>query len=166
MNRIDTDLYSEILEGLYMGGTANEDIICYPKSVGIIGEKSEFDSVATLYASAHPVTWGISERRFGFPDSALDEKNLPEIHAIAEWVYSEWKRQRRVLVRCQAGWNRSGIVVALTLMLDGYRADDAIDLIRARRSPNALCNKDFVAYLNSLCEKKDEKRILDVSEVQ
>ena len=166
MNGIDTGLYSKILDGLYMGGTADEDIICYPKSLGQIGEKSEFDSVATLYASAHPFSWGVSERRFGFPDSALDEKNLPEIHAIAEWVYSEWQRQRRVRVRCQAGWNRSGLVVALALMLDGYKAEEAIALIRTRRSPNALGNKDFVAHLNSLCEKKEDKHILDVSEVQ
>jgi Dual specificity phosphatase, catalytic domain len=157
MNGIDTGLYSKILDGLYMGGTADEDIICYPKSLGQIGEKSEFDSVATLYASAHPFSWGVSERRFGFPDSALDAKNLPEIHAISEWVHSEWKQGKRVLARCQAGWNRSGIILALVLMLDGYKAEDAIALIRARRSPNALCNKDFVAYLNSLCAKNRDK---------
>lgn len=44
-------------------------------------------------------------------------------------------------------------------LFGGYTPKDAIDLIRAGRSPNALCNKDFVAYLKSLCEKKDEKRI-------
>ena len=152
MNGIDTDLYSEILEGLYMGGTADDDIICYPKSVGIIGEKSEFDSVATLYASAHPVGWGVTERRFGFPDSVLDENILPDIHAMADWVYDEWKSGKKVLVRCQAGWNRSGLVTALVLMKDGHEAKGAIDLIRARRSPNALCNKDFAAYLKSICE--------------
>jgi len=157
MNGIETELYSEILPGLFMGGTADDDIICYPKSVGLIGAISEFDSVATLYASAHPVSWGVSERRFGFPDSALDDKNLPEIHAIAEWLHSEWKQGKRVLARCQAGWNRSGIIMAMALMLDGYRADDAVALIRTRRSPNALCNKDFVAYLNNLCEKNRDK---------
>lgn len=51
-------------------------------------------------------------------------------------------------------------------LFGGYTPKDAINLIRARRGSNALFNKDFVAYLNSLCEKKDERRILDVSEVQ
>jgi hypothetical protein len=150
MNGISSELYSEILPGLFMGGTADEDIICYPKKIGVIGEKSKFDSVATLYASAHPVGWGISERRFGFPDSALDENILPDIYAIADWVYEEWKSGKKVLVRCQAGWNRSGLVTALALIKNGYTPQDAIDLIRARRSPYALCNVDFVKSLKDL----------------
>ena len=92
----------------------------------------------------------MAERRFGFPDSALDENNLTEIHAIADWVYDEWKSGKKVLVRCQAGWNRSGLVTSLALMKDGHKAKDAIDLIRARRSPHALCNADFVRYLENL----------------
>ena len=166
MNGIDTDLYSEILEGLYMGGTADDDVVDVAKPLRNLSEVQEFDSVVTCYSWAHPVGWGVSERRYGFPDSALSEKDIPEIHDIAEWAHREWKRGRRVLFRCQAGLNRSSLCASLVLMKEGYDPKDAIDLIRARRSPNALCNKDFVAYLNSLCEKKDDKRILDVSEVQ
>ena len=89
-------------------------------------------------------------RRLAIPDSALDENNLPDIHAIADWVYNEWKFGKNVLVRCQVGWNRSGLVTALALMKDGHKAKDAIDLIRVRRSPHALCNEDFVSYLRGL----------------
>jgi protein-tyrosine phosphatase len=124
----------------------------FPKQYPIWNQEKLFDSVATLYAVAHPVGWGISERRFGFPDSALDEENLPEIHAMADWVYDEWKSGKKVLVRCQAGWNRSGLVTALALMKDGHKVKDAIDLIRARRSPHALCNQDFVRYLEDLSQ--------------
>jgi protein-tyrosine phosphatase len=67
---------------------------------------------------------------------------------------SEWKSGKKVLVRCQAGWNRSGLVTALALMKDGHKAKDAIDLIRARRSPHALCNEDFVRYLEDLSRTK------------
>jgi len=56
------------------------------------------------------------------------------------------------LVRCQMGWNRSGIITALALIKDGYKPKDAIDLIRARRSPHALCNADFVRYLEDLSQ--------------
>ena len=90
----------------------------------------------------------------GFPDSVLSEKDIPEIHSLVDWIYDEWKSGKKVLVRCQAGWNRSGICVALTLMKDGYKAKDAIDLIRARRSPHALCNEDFVRYLEDLSRTK------------
>ena len=38
------------------------------------------------------------------------------------------------------------------LMKDGHKAKDAIDLIRARRSPHALCNEDFVRYLEDLAD--------------
>jgi hypothetical protein len=42
----------------------------------------------------------------------------------------------------------------LALMKDGHKAKDAIDLIRARRSPHALCNEDFVRYLEDLSRTK------------
>ena len=146
----EQDLYSEILPGLWQGGTHNFDTLEFPKQYPIWNQEKLFDSVATLYAVAHPVGWGISERRFGFPDSALDEANLPEIHAMADWVYDEWKSGKKVLVRCQAGWNRSGLITALILMKEGYTADEAIALIRKTRSPHALCNKKFEKFLREL----------------
>ena len=144
------DLYSEILPGLWQGGTHDFDTLEFPKEYPIWKSQREFDSVATLYAIAHPVGWGVAERRYGFPDSVLSEKDIPEIHSIADWAYMEWKAGKRVLIRCQAGLNRSGICMALVLMKDGYGPKHAIDLIRARRSPHALCNADFVRYLENL----------------
>lgn len=151
--QIEDDLYSEILPGLWQGGTDDFDILEFPKRYPSLDSTKEFDSVATLYAIAHPVSWGIAERRFGFPDSALNRKNLPEIHSIADWVYSEWKAGKKVLVRCQAGLNRSGLVIALVLIKDNYAPKDAIDLIRTRRSPYALFNSDFVKYLQEISNK-------------
>ena len=92
---------------------------------------------------------------------AVDEANLPEIHAIADWVYGEWKSGKKVLVRCQMGWNRSGIITALALIKDGYKPKDAIDLIRARRSPHALCNEDFVRYLERLPREGSLSSVLE-----
>lgn len=42
------------------------------------------------------------------------------------------------------GYNRSGLLAAFILLRLGVKADDAIDLIRQRRSPFALCNAHFV----------------------
>jgi len=155
------DLYSEILPGLWQGGTHDFDTLEFPKEYPIWKSQREFDSVATLYAIAHPVGWGVAERRYGFPDSALSEKDIPEIHDIAEWAHREWKAGKKVLIRCQAGLNRSGICMALVLMKDGYGPKHAVDIIRARRSPHALCNADFVRYLEGLAShslKTLEKR--------
>ena len=52
-----------------------------------------------------------------------------------------------VLVRCQAGLNRSGLVTALVLLLAGWEPGDAVRHIRARRSPHALFNRHFVRRL-------------------
>ena len=51
------------------------------------------------------------------------------------------------LIHCQAGLNRSNIVAALVLMAGGTTASDAIHLLRKRRSPAVLCNRDFEEWL-------------------
>lgn len=50
---------------------------------------------------------------------------------------------KKVLVHCQAGLNRSGVVTALTLINLGLTAEDAIALMREKRSPLVLCNEAF-----------------------
>jgi protein-tyrosine phosphatase len=52
----------------------------------------------------------------------------------------------RVLITCQQGRNRSGLVMALTLMELGMRADKAVRLIKSARK-NALTNDYFVMFL-------------------
>ena len=54
-----------------------------------------------------------------------------------------------VLVHCQAGLNRSSLVVADYLMRhEGMTADQAIATVR-RRSPACLCNPDFESWLRA-----------------
>ena len=53
------------------------------------------------------------------------------------------------MIRCQAGINRSGLVVALLLMRDGMSAEDAINLIRKKRSEWALSNDHFNQYIRN-----------------
>jgi hypothetical protein len=142
-------LWSEVEPGLWMGGTADDDVTRYGKSTPAITNE-HFDTVVTLYAQANPVDWYVKEIRLGFFDHSevdLDEHDLA--HA-ARAAFRDWSRGKRVLVRCQAGWNRSGLITALTLMLAGRSAEDAIELIRERRSPHALCNSDFVGWLRTI----------------
>lgn len=141
-------LWSEILPGLWMGGTADNDVTSRGTGEPAI-TPAHFDTVVTLYAWASPVDWYVKEIRLGFFDHSevdLDEHDLA--HAVRA-AYRDWKRGKRVLVRCQAGWNRSGLIMALVLMLDGLSPDEAIDLLRERRSPFALCNSDFVSWLHT-----------------
>ena len=106
-----------------------------------------FDAVVTLYAWARPVSWQVAELRYGFGDGALDTVDLERIVAAAVWAHARWAAGDRVLVRCQAGLNRSGLVTALVLMLAGWEPADAVRQLRVARSPHALCNAAFVAWL-------------------
>ncbi|MFD4032735.1 hypothetical protein ACFWVP_20040 [Streptomyces sp. NPDC058637] len=59
------------------------------------------------------------------------------------------RNDRNILVRCHSGYNRSGLVVAQTLIELGQDPTTAIALIRQRRSPWALHNQTFEQYLNT-----------------
>jgi hypothetical protein len=66
--------------------------------------------------------------------------------ALADLVADLRRAGKRMLIHCAGGMNRSGLLVAAALVRDGMSAQDAIDLIRARR-PGALSNRQFVQHL-------------------
>lgn len=141
-------LWSEILPGLWQGGTAWEDDIRGRYALNVSGITKElFDFVVTLYGWAKPVDWLVSEYRYAVYDSNVEHMDLERIEEIVDLAHSAWKRGEKVLIRCQAGWNRSGLVMALVLMKEGRTAQQAITLIRERRSPHALCNNRFEKFL-------------------
>ena len=146
----EQDLFSEILPNLYMGGTGDHDIVQFGKRLPQLHEREEFDSVVTCYSYAQPMSWYVHENRYGFADGPIDNKTFIKVQELASWLHSEWKSGKKCLSRCQAGLNRSGAVIAVVLMIEGYSADEAIALIREKRDPNALFNPDFVRYLQQL----------------
>jgi protein-tyrosine phosphatase len=83
-------------------------------------------------------------------DDAVD----PKVRDIAVFVASLVRSERKVLVHCTEGLNRSGIVVARALMEMGHSAGEAIDLVRRRRGTSvdgfpALGNPGFVDWLRA-----------------
>ena len=147
MNYEITPLYSEVAPNLFMGGTDDVATIDQVQPLRNFEGNNEFDCVVTLYAWAAPANWGVEERRFGFPDSSIIEEYIPTIVELAHWAHSKWAAGKRVNIRCQAGLNRSGLVTALTLMISGMSADEAIDTLRAKRSSYALCNGEYEHWL-------------------
>lgn len=141
------DLYSEILPGLYMGGTMDGDTVNNPLRLADLETPQFFDSVVTLYSWAHPMGWGVEEVRYGFGDADMSGVDVARILRIAKWAKDQWSQGQTVLIRCQAGLNRSGLLTALTLMHAGHTAEEAIKLIRSKRAEIALCNDDFVDWL-------------------
>jgi hypothetical protein len=141
----------EIVPGLWQGGTEDDHVVGRRVPAdhhGVFsGRAPRFDVVVTLYADAQPAPWGVEELRFGFPDAELTPAFAERAIALARHAHRRWKDGARVLVRCQAGVNRSGLVTALVLMLEGMDARDAIGLIRANRAPAVLANRAFVRWL-------------------
>ena len=143
-----TELWSEVAKGLFMGGTADDDVDIQ-KTVPAI-QKKDFDTVVTAYAWANPCDWFVKEIRFGFYDGTMEDFDPAELEDIVSIAHADWKKGKRVLTRCQAGLNRSSLFCALIMMKEGYTADEAISLIREKRSGYALFNKKFVEYLKSI----------------
>jgi hypothetical protein len=139
------DLWSEVLPGLWQGGTDDNDVFDQLEKPMIT--KKQFDLVVTAYSLANPVDWFVKELRFGFYDSDMRDFEPNDLQGIVRMAHAEWKRGQRVLIRCQAGMNRSGLIMALILIREGYTAEDAIDLIRAKRSKHALFNGRFEKWL-------------------
>jgi hypothetical protein len=79
------------------------------------------------------------------------EVDFNTFEQAADLVIDWLNEGQKVLVHCQAGLNRSSFVVARVLMRKyGMTADQAIDLIREKRSNMCLCNDAFRAYLKGL----------------
>jgi hypothetical protein len=147
---IQPPLYSEILPGLFIGGTDDNDVIQNPIRVNVSSHMEEFQAVATLYAFANPMSWGVLENRFGFPDSEISSTHKEAVRNLADWLHAQWTLGKKSLSRCQAGLNRSSLVVALVLLKEGYTATEAIEIIRERRSQYALFNTHFVDFIHEV----------------
>jgi hypothetical protein len=154
------NLYSEILPNLFISGTLDEDVVQRGKSTLSLAQPAPFDSVVCMHGHANPIGYCVREQRFGIADAELDDELKPEIRQIAQWLHSEWKLGKRVAAKCQAGWNRSGLIAALVLLQEGFTSDDVVSLIREKRSPNALCNPHFVAFIREVYEQEFAKEAL------
>ena len=141
-----TSLYSEIAPNLFMGGTDDNDVI-HNAASGRRRTDLPFDSIVTMYAWAQPADWKVQEFRYGVPDAAIELIDLARLKQAVDFGYGRWMAGDRLLVRCQAGLNRSGLVTALILMTSGLDADSAISLIRSNRADIALFNEHYVAWL-------------------
>ena len=134
---------TEILPGLWQGGTSESSLLGQPTKPSHSRGRRPFDLIVTLYAVEQPAPWGVEEIRYGFPDAELDPRDLDRVREVADYAAERWKAGDRVLIRCQAGVNRSGLVTALVLLAEGWRPRRILEHLRACRSPNVLSNSDF-----------------------
>lgn len=136
--------WDEVYPGLYVGGhDAQAGVDCKVAD--------QFDLVVSLYER---YGWGPGEGvvhlTHRMMDGELEEGHHSRLHELAEHVQWAIERGEKVLVRCQAGLNRSSLVAALALIKIGLAPEEAIQRIRTHRSPYALFNQHFETYLRSL----------------
>lgn len=132
---LDVPLISHVEGGLWQGGCRQG-----------VRLPDEFDFVLSLYPweeyELGPNTDRLEVRLY----DALDQE-LHQVDDLALQVNRLLEDGENVLVHCQAGLNRSGLVAARVLTLRGYTGVEAISLLRAQRSPLVLCNKTFENYI-------------------
>ncbi|MDG9721816.1 MULTISPECIES: protein-tyrosine phosphatase family protein [unclassified Streptomyces] len=139
--------WDEIVPGLWMGGHEFERQ-AGERELAVV--RDEFDLVQTLLRlPGHGPDEGVEHHVWPIPDGPLDGTQLAGVIRLAEAAGEALDRGRKVLVRCYHGYNRSGLVVAHTLVRRGGTAEEAVRLIRARRSRWALHNDLFVEYLRA-----------------
>lgn len=135
----DAAFISHIEGNLWQGGTQAglvlpEGIVhlisLYPWEKYTINHELRSETYVEMYDAFGPVT----------PDVAA------QVDQIAAQV-NECVADGPTVVLCQAGLNRSGLVAARSLMLRGWSADDAIALLKDRRSDAVLCNSAFRRWL-------------------
>jgi Predicted protein-tyrosine phosphatase len=144
-----TEPYSEIIPGLWMGGHYRADRD--DQTLGVpVKVTDEFGLVVSLFQTdLHDCgpDRGIPEIVFRIPDGPLDKCQRRVAQDLANLIVHALSGNLKVLVRCQAGYNRSGLVVAYALMALDFSPIGAVLQVREKRSFWALCNSDFLDYL-------------------
>lgn len=146
----------EIAPHLYMGSM--------PTTFGASHANAGFAALALCAAEFQPRNRefaGIEVLRAMLDDSGppLTRREAQEAEAVAKRVAELVGQKRNVLVTCQMGVNRSGLVTALALQHLGYDREASIERVRAKRGERIrellgprwkpLCNKSFVHYLTT-----------------
>lgn len=129
----------EVSLGLWQGGFES------PRTA----PRGRFDVVVNLAAALgrsvpvdYPglyIEWAI-EDSVELPD---EDTLIPLVELLRELIH----QRKMILVHCQAGLNRSGLVVGLILRHMGATGEQAVERIRVARDEFCLCNADFERYV-------------------
>ncbi|MEW2415520.1 protein phosphatase [Streptomyces sp. NPDC046866] len=139
--------WDEIVPGLWMGGHFWVDGLGETRQA-VVG--SDFDLVISLFTRpGHGPAPDVEHRLAEIPDGPLTAAQLRSVQQAADEAGKAVRGGRAALVRCHAGYNRSGLVVAQALIGLGHGAAGAVGLVRRRRSPWALNNRLFEEYLTT-----------------
>ncbi|KRB76596.1 hypothetical protein ASE01_15945 [Nocardioides sp. Root190] len=137
--------WNEVVPGLFQGG---HDVLSQARTC-VVGD--EFDLVISMVTRAgYGPADGVEHHVLRMADAAVDQGIARRVAELAGVAAAAVRDGRSVLVRCSGGLNRSGLMVASTLVELGHDVPSAIDLVRRARGPWALTNPMFVRHLHTL----------------
>jgi hypothetical protein len=140
------DPWNEVVPGLFQGG---HDVRSQSRTACVVTD--EFDLVVSLAVrEGYGPPDGVEHHVARMADAGVDGAVAHRVDELSVLAADAVSAGRRVLVRCSGGLNRSGLVVAATLVRLGHAPDEAIGLVRSARGPWALTNPAFVTHLRDL----------------
>lgn len=142
--------WDEVMPNLWIGGHfcqlyGSVDGLCFPGQ--------NFTHVVSLHREADArfkPGHGVEHVYYEIDDDdteELDAAHRTGLDELADAVWWAVWNGEKVLVRCAAGLNRSGLLTGLVLLRFGKSAEEAMALMRKVRSPYVLINHRFAAYL-------------------
>lgn len=132
----DVPFISHIEGNLWVGGC--ETGLILPKNILHVVSLYPWER----YKIGHKIA---SESYHYFYDA--DVPDAGQIRAVADYVRTFCLSDAPTLLHCQAGLNRSNLIAAVVLIDAGRTAEEAIALLREKRSPAVLCNRKFSRWL-------------------
>ncbi len=137
------DPWNEVVPGLFQGG---HDVRSQSRTACVVTD--QFDLVVSMTTrEGYGPGEGVEHHVARMADAGVDAGIAARVEELADVVAQALGAGRKVLVRCSGGLNRSGLVVASTLVRLGHEPDEAIALVRRARSAWALTNPAFVSHL-------------------
>lgn len=134
----DVPFISNIAPNLWQGGC--EDGLVLPREIKHVVSLYKWEQ----YTVEHELESSLTVTMY----DSLDGPDYDQVKALAQWV-NICRQTGPVLVHCQAGLNRSSLVAATALVLDGLSPEGAIALLRNVRSKACLCNPVFFDWVRN-----------------
>ena len=145
---------SEVVPGLWVSGMPAPDWPLLDWGVTLLVSLSDH----LPPQAARRFEWGTRGEAAGagrivFLHWPIEDGALPDLdaaHLVAHSVARAVRSGRTVLLHCQEGRNRSGLIAALAVReLAGASGAEAVSRVRAAR-PGMLANRTFAEHLTSL----------------
>jgi protein-tyrosine phosphatase len=134
----------EIIPGLYQAPTPQESEFLDGE-----GKRVDINAIIDLEGDIDPV---VPQKEIGdvyvywpIEDGPMAQPDI--VRQLAGFVSGLVDGGYRVLVHCKSGINRASLVTARTLIHRGMEPEEAVKLLRERRNPYILKNKEFLDWL-------------------